>query len=68
MLIKRESELTGKIHEKEIEVYPHELIAWALGVPMQDAMPNVSAEDREFIKTGIIPEEWDGAFPAENEE
>ena len=68
MLIKRKSELTGKMHEKEIEVYPRELIAWTLGISIQNAMPNVSAEDREFIMTGITPEERDGAFPAENEE
>ena len=68
MLIKRKSELTGKTREKEIEVYPHQLIEWTLGIPIQNAMPNVSAEDREFIKTGITPEEWDGAFPAEDEE
>jgi hypothetical protein len=31
---------------------------WRTGELIQDAMPNLSADDREFIKTGITPEEW----------
>jgi len=26
---------------------------------IQMAMPHLDADDREFIKTGITPEEWD---------
>jgi len=68
MLIRRKSQLTGKTREKEIDVDQQQLLNWASGIHIQHAMPNVSAEDREFIMTGITPEEWDGAFPAENEE
>ena len=68
MLIKRESELTGKIHEKEIDVDQQQFLNWASGIHIAHAMPNVSAVDRIFIMTGITPEEMDGAFPAENEE
>jgi hypothetical protein len=32
---------------------------------IQEAMPNLSADDREFIMTGITPEEWNSAFPDE---
>ena len=68
MIIKRKSELTGITHEKEIDVDQQQFLNWASGIHIQNAMPNVSAEDRIFIITGITPEEHDGAFPAENEE
>jgi len=62
MQITRKSPFTGEINVREIEVTSSELEAWAEGVLIQRAMPNVSPEDREFIKTGITPEEWDATF------
>jgi len=62
MQITRKSPFTGEINVREIEVTSGELEAWAEGVLIQRAMPNVSPEDREFIKTGITPEEWDATF------
>jgi hypothetical protein len=32
------------------------------GVLLQDAFPNITPAEREFIKTGITPEEWDEYF------
>ena len=32
------------------------------GKCIQDAMPQLSPEDREFLMTGITPDEWDAAF------
>ena len=29
---------------------------------IQDAMPNLTPDEREFIKTGITPKEWDEMF------
>ena len=36
--------------------------AWKAGQLIQDAMPQLSAEEREFLMTGITPDEWDEAF------
>ncbi len=36
--------------------------AWKNGMLIQDAMPQVSAPDREFIKSGITNEEWNNLF------
>jgi hypothetical protein len=30
---------------------------------IQDIMPNVSVDDREFIMTGYTPEDWAYLFP-----
>ena len=53
------SELTGKRHMMEIAVTDRQLAKWAAGINIQDAMPNLSPDEREFIMTGITPEEWD---------
>jgi hypothetical protein len=58
MLIIRKSSFTGKMNYREIPVTVEQLREWRLGMPIQDAMRNISYEDREFIKTGITPEDW----------
>jgi len=34
---------------------------------IQDAMPNLSVGERDFIITGITPEGWDALFGEEEE-
>ena len=51
--------MTGVVRELEINVTNLQLQEWQNGALIQDAMPEVSVNDREFIKTGIISEEWD---------
>lgn len=65
MLITRKSPFTGKEHTREVPVTEDQLANWRLGMLIQEAMPNLSADDREFIKTGITPEEWDKVFGEE---
>ena len=60
MQITRTSLLTGTERTKEINVTPEQLFNWQFNkVYIQDAMPNLDDNDREFIKTGITEEEWD---------
>lgn len=58
MLITRRSPITGILHAREIDITGHHLWLWENGKCIQDAMPHISADDREFILTGITPEEW----------
>jgi hypothetical protein len=62
MLIVRRSPFTGKIHEMEIAVTQHQLYMWQTGTAIQRAMPNLTADQREFIMTGITPAEWAETF------
>ncbi|AMQ66098.1 hypothetical protein AAY80_048 [Stenotrophomonas phage vB_SmaS-DLP_6] len=62
MIITRKSPLSGKTNQRDINVTEEQLAKWHEGTAIQHAMPNVSADDREFIMTGITPEEWDEAF------
>ena len=40
------------------EAMPEELYAWKTGTVIQEAMPRLNADEREFVMTGITPEEW----------
>lgn len=59
MLITRKSQLTGEIHTMDIAVTPKQMEDWEAGMHIQHAMRDVPAPLREFIKTGITPDEWE---------
>ena len=64
MKITRLSPLSEKVHTMDLPVTPEQLEAWQNGALIQNAMPNLSAAEREFIKTGLTEaEERDRAFP-----
>ena len=67
MRITRKSILTGIDHTIEIPVTIAQVVAWNSGMHIQDAMPNLTAGQREFIMTGITEEEWDAEFGEEAE-
>ena len=62
MKITRKDPFTGKTNTRDIPVAQAQLDAWMGGELIQRAMPNLSADDREFIMTGITPESWKAAF------
>jgi hypothetical protein len=59
MLITRTSRVSGKIRTLDIPVTQEQLDAWYNGELIQKAMPNLTASQREFIKSGVTDEEWD---------
>lgn len=67
MRIVRTSILSGVTRERDLTVSEAQIIELFfppdLRRPIQDIFPELSAEDREFLKTGITAEEWDAAFP-----
>ena len=62
MLITKRSVVSGIDHTLDIPVTQEQLDAWKRGALIQDAMPNLTADQREFIMTGITAEEWDATF------
>lgn len=38
---------------------------WKSGVRIQNALPTASADDREFLLSGISPEGWEKSFEEE---
>jgi hypothetical protein len=59
LIITRKSLISGEVRQREIEVSSDQLDNWRNGKNIQDACPDLSADDREFIMTGSVPEEWD---------
>lgn len=62
MIITRTSPFSGITRMREITVTQEQLDRWHAGELIQNVMPNLSADDREFLMTGITAEEWDTAF------
>ena len=58
MLIEKVSMLTNKVHIREIDVTREQVENWQGGMLIQEAMPNLSIDDREFMMTGTTADEW----------
>jgi hypothetical protein len=65
MQITRTSIFSGITRTQEIQVTQEQLDAWEAGKLIQHAMPHLSADEREFIMTGVTAEEWDSVFCTE---
>lgn len=62
MKIVRVSSFTGKENVMILDVTPEQINAWQNGELIQNAMPHLSPEEREFLITGSTPEEWEAIF------
>jgi hypothetical protein len=62
----RISPFTGKTNTLELPIGEHDfrvaLAKWQDGAMIQDAFPMLDAGEREFVKTGILPDEWAETF------
>jgi hypothetical protein len=63
LTITRQCPFTGAINTMKIEVTQDQIDEWKYGGKLiQEAMPDLTASEREFIKTGITDEVWDSTF------
>ena len=62
MKITRVSPFSNKKTTLELDVTARQIASWERGELIQDAMPNLTPDEREFIKTGVTPDEWDDIF------
>lgn len=72
MRIIRTSEMTGITLERDLPVTIEQLEEFALPPRqrrlIQDIFPQLSAADREWLKTGITGEEWDAMFADDDDD
>lgn len=57
--------ITIKIEHEEdldINITIAQWKAWRQGTHIQRAMPNLSADEREFLISGVPPQEWEELF------
>lgn len=63
MRITRKSAITGIERTRDIPVNPEHYLSWVNGQGnLDDLMPYLNYNDKEFILSGITPDEWKEAF------
>ena len=65
MLITRKSLISGNINSMSLPITEEQYNAWEQGTLVQVAMPHLTPDEREFVMTGITPEEWAETFGEE---
>lgn len=68
MQITRTSQLSGVTRTMDMPISVAQWSRYMQGMHIQNAFPFLTAGQREFIMTGITDEEWQKAFPKEEEE
>jgi len=59
MIITKTSPLTGMLNTMDIDVTPLQIEQWQKGMLIQDAMPLLTNDEREFIMTGFTASDWE---------
>ncbi len=71
MIITRISPYTGKTNTMDLDVTEAQMAEFNSGprnrLLIQQIVPDLSATEREFIKTGYTQSDWDAMFPTEEE-
>jgi hypothetical protein len=66
MLVTRTSQITGNVATLDLEVSQAQLdridVRYYTKELVQNIVPDLSAEHREFLMTGVTPEEWNELF------
>lgn len=68
LVVKAKSPVTGIVRTQIFGVTEEQFLAWKNGKLIQRAFPLLSADDREFIMTGITPDEWEATFKEEEDD
>jgi len=63
MIITKISPRTGKFNKLDINITAEQWSKYCTGqYPIQDCFPNLTPDEREYIKTGLYPGEWEDIF------
>jgi hypothetical protein len=68
MLITRRSPFSGQVNTMDLDITQAQLDEFTGAGRrrmVQDIFPHLSADEREFLMTGITPAEWAATFPEE---
>ena len=59
MIVRRPNMFTGKVRELELNVTQEQIDRWQNGELIQNAMPQLSRDECEFLISGLLPDEWE---------
>lgn len=68
MLIERRSLVSGVLRTLDLPITEDQIEMWEGGASVQDAFPNLTPSQREFMLTGITDDEWEDTFAPEAED
>ena len=69
MRIFRRSPFSGRINVMDVDVTDEQWQRYTThGMLIQDALPHLSASEREFLISGTTPEEWEKYMKTEEDE
>lgn len=59
MIVRRPNMFTGKVRELELNVTQEQIHRWRSGELIQNVFPDLSTDEREFLISGLLPDEWE---------
>lgn len=59
MLITKQSVMTGEKNTMLLPVTNEQIDRWQNGELIQNVFPHLTPSEREFLISGVTPEEWD---------
>ncbi len=63
MKITKRDPFTGQMNTLNIPKLTQKMIDdWSDGMLIQQAMPELTPDEREFLMTGLMPDSWDRLF------
>lgn len=62
--VEKRCQVTGVTYAVEVATARYE--HWKSGGKVQDCMPMLSDEQRDFLSTGLTPSEWSKFFPSDD--
>jgi len=63
MKVQRKSIISGQLNEMELKVTPQQMDRFYGGRELtQNIFPHLTSEEREFLISGMMPNEWDSTF------
>lgn len=68
MKITKKSLYTNKKHTMDIDVTEEQYQCWLEGGDIDECMPNLSYEERQFLLTGASPDELDDVYNDDDDE
>lgn len=68
MLVSMVSMISQKVNTMDLPVTPEQMESWKNGGALfQTVFPHLNAGEREFLKSGITPEEWAAVFGSDDD-
>jgi hypothetical protein len=65
IICQKTSPVSGLINTMSINATPEQYDTWMAGTLLQDAMPEATVDQREFLISGCTPTEWKSLFGEE---